>query len=454
MGHAHHFLSRLDRVDREETELALAFYRDPELLRAVITRARVPERAERVAVRLTSENDGPCVIVTRDARFVTCLGRGMFPGDVPVISRAQLDAIAANEQSLRARLRAASELLGDTDELRAIGVELLRAGDGLPRETMARLRATEPVLGPVLLPLLSEELFKTESLVRDASKVKYPRGAELDLLRSVWERAWRIQHLAVAVAGDAARGALQKADAVAPFCRTFLGCTAAFNTLPMAARAVWAVARLGKVALPTLKQMYAEPRAHRQMVRVVALSLMGVGIRHASVRAEILKTLAPRHGAPPDSHDAATHRLAADLFANVDRQRALWVMMAREKFVPHLDRLAADGLIASPCVDAVPEEVALASNFVGECSLFEREGVLPIVSLLSTLCRADGDALYLPEAWAGRFATTWATARSETLIERYRGMYAPAAPVTAPARPGRNEACACGSGKKYKRCCA
>lgn len=115
---------------------------------------------------------------------------------------------------------------------------------------------------------------------------------------------------------------------------------------------------------------------------------------------------------------------------------------------------AADGLIASPCADAVPEEVALASNFIGEPLLFEAKGFRLAVSFLSTLCRADSDALYLPEAWAGRLTSPWTRARSERLIERYRRMLAPAAPVTAPARPGRNDARACGSGKKYKRCCA
>ena len=43
-GHAHHFLSRLDRTSAAETELALSLYRDPALLRSIIELVR-PDRA-------------------------------------------------------------------------------------------------------------------------------------------------------------------------------------------------------------------------------------------------------------------------------------------------------------------------------------------------------------------------------------------------------------------------
>ena len=36
MGHAHHFLSRLDRLARSHVELALSLYRDGERLRFIL----------------------------------------------------------------------------------------------------------------------------------------------------------------------------------------------------------------------------------------------------------------------------------------------------------------------------------------------------------------------------------------------------------------------------------
>ena len=39
MGHDHHFLSRLDRVSHDQTELALNLYRDHELVEYLVQRA-------------------------------------------------------------------------------------------------------------------------------------------------------------------------------------------------------------------------------------------------------------------------------------------------------------------------------------------------------------------------------------------------------------------------------
>ena len=54
MGHQHHFLSRLDRVDMPQVELALGLYRDHELVRFLLGRLTLPEGAERVAISLRS----------------------------------------------------------------------------------------------------------------------------------------------------------------------------------------------------------------------------------------------------------------------------------------------------------------------------------------------------------------------------------------------------------------
>lgn len=39
-------------------------------------------------------------------------------------------------------------------------------------------------------------------------------------------------------------------------------------------------------------------------------------------------------------------------------------------------------------------------------------------------------------------------------ISEYERLLSPLRPVVSDSRPGRNEACPCGSGKKYKKCCA
>jgi hypothetical protein len=44
-GHDVHFLERLERLSTPETELALALYQDPLLIRALLEQLRLPEGA-------------------------------------------------------------------------------------------------------------------------------------------------------------------------------------------------------------------------------------------------------------------------------------------------------------------------------------------------------------------------------------------------------------------------
>ena len=71
--HAEHFLTRLDRLDTREVDLALSLYRDPDLLRAVLEQVSLPESAMRVAISLGDPVSGPFIVVPRGGHFVTCL---------------------------------------------------------------------------------------------------------------------------------------------------------------------------------------------------------------------------------------------------------------------------------------------------------------------------------------------------------------------------------------------
>jgi uncharacterized protein YecA (UPF0149 family) len=55
-GHATHFLRRLDRASDTHVERALTLYRDAELLRETLSRAEVPNGAERVAISLAERD--------------------------------------------------------------------------------------------------------------------------------------------------------------------------------------------------------------------------------------------------------------------------------------------------------------------------------------------------------------------------------------------------------------
>ena len=111
LGHAHHFLSRLDRLDRHEhLEQAKALYNDVPLLTATIARANLPSTVDRIAISLDDASQGPWLIVTRDGKFVTCLGRGMRPRQAhAVISSRDL----GESVSFVGNLRSHVETLGE-----------------------------------------------------------------------------------------------------------------------------------------------------------------------------------------------------------------------------------------------------------------------------------------------------------------------------------------------------
>ncbi|KYF83914.1 hypothetical protein BE17_43020 [Sorangium cellulosum] len=57
----------------------------------MLNAATLPERAERVAISLDDPVQGPFLVVTRSGHFVTCLGRSMRAGDLPIVMRAELE---------------------------------------------------------------------------------------------------------------------------------------------------------------------------------------------------------------------------------------------------------------------------------------------------------------------------------------------------------------------------
>ncbi|MBM4320013.1 MAG: hypothetical protein FJ125_08620, partial [Deltaproteobacteria bacterium] len=134
MQHAEHFLTRLDRLVGSEVDLALDLYRDPELVHAVLGTATLPEGSERVAISLEDLSQGPFIVVTRDGHFVTCLGRGMRPGDHPVVTRSQLDACVRQVSRLREKEVLAQQMKSGERQSRQLLRRLLLTAYAVSRE--------------------------------------------------------------------------------------------------------------------------------------------------------------------------------------------------------------------------------------------------------------------------------------------------------------------------------
>src|SRR5258708_6230897 len=147
MPHDAHFLERLDRVDRKHVELALGLYRDHELVRYILSHTRLAEGVERIAIALEEGSEAPHIIVARTGAFVTCLGRGMSTGVLPVVTRAHLDGLASKFQRVREGLELAKKR--GVDETRLLD-RIESAGPAITREDFLAACA---ILGPAV-PLL------------------------------------------------------------------------------------------------------------------------------------------------------------------------------------------------------------------------------------------------------------------------------------------------------------
>lgn len=207
MQHAEHFLSRLDRLPRSEVDLALALYRDPELLRAVLDAASLPEGAERAAISIDDPVTGPFLIVTRGGHFVTCLGRGMRATNLPVVTRDALDAIARRLTRLRETMEIERRLRGTANRASArLLRRLLHAPDSVSREDFLEVAAWEPLFGQVFMQMyldMAIELHQQSALLLRA-RVRGARGDEA--LHTHWNLLHAAGHMALLAIGTRSRG--------------------------------------------------------------------------------------------------------------------------------------------------------------------------------------------------------------------------------------------------------
>jgi len=207
LPHQDHFLSRLDRVPHAERELALELYRDHNLVEFLLARVRLPEQAQRVAISLGDPSNGPFLIVTRDGRFVTCLGEGMKVGDLPIITRGQLDAIAERHEDLRARLTLIQRPDGRPGKTTNLLSRLHEAGDGLAREEFLSLAALQPLLQIELMGIhirVSKELEQARAgLLELLRRTDHPKEAHREQMRQYFLRSWLVAHLSLLIALDA-----------------------------------------------------------------------------------------------------------------------------------------------------------------------------------------------------------------------------------------------------------
>ncbi len=104
----------------------------------------------------------------------------------------------------------------------------------------------------------------------------------------------------------------------------------------------------------------------------------------------------------------------------------------------------------------VPVDVAMPTFAASaiDAWLSEDDNVAELLRLAPSFARYRPEDLYLPRRWLNELNVPWAPADTMGHLRALRSYYSAAVPVSAPKAPGRNDPCTCGSGAKYKKCCA
>jgi hypothetical protein len=469
--HDEHFLRRLDRLSATQVDMALTLYRDHELMKLLLGELQVGDSIERVAISIHDDHQGPFIVVTRDGRFVTCLGEGMGAGATPIVTKERFDRVARNIQ--RVRDVQAEIALHPAREVERILLRLLECGSDISREEFASVVAWQPLLAPEFLRtflMLSEQVERTyKSLARRQNRFK---RKDEPALHRYWTDTWAIAHLSLLLGvdhGQYLRRTLEvpELDAIGYLISWPTVC---LNTTSHGLRGAWLAAKVAKPLVAPMKRIYQTPPTELELVDAgIALSAIGHG--HSKLKSEIGKLLAQTEHVPEGLYGnliRCMHRTFAACFdvgvENPELSRVVLNDVAKQL----MTRLTA---LQSPAQRAYAQLVPGSQQFPDDMGVtLLLQGAFPIIDekfntltqllvWLPHLVRLKADEFYVPRPYLKLFNRTWNVERSIGLIEPRRQIdqlasSAPRATPPAAQRPGRNDPCPCGSQKKYKRCCA
>ena len=461
MGHEHHFLSRLDRVSLPHVELALSLYRDQPLLRFLLADVSLPDGAERVAISLDDPREGPFLIVTREGRFVTCLGKGMRAGDLPVVTRVQLDGRIARATAYRAQEEEQHRLLGPDGAAGVLLKRVVEAGNELSREEFLSISALQPLLALDFLKLqLRSTLNVVEMrarIVRLLKQTDRPKPVSHPLLRAYWRASWGIGHLAVL----ASMGGPELFD-IDPEFADMMGTSSTVWTVRQGAvgvaiQGLWSVAKLGKALLPAYKRLYSTADSYIVLLDA-ALALTALGMRHTKLRTEIRGVIA----APPDYPAPGLNeivelvtRAALVAFDDPEACSKIQRQIGARRCTEWTANQPVGSALRFERPEDVPEELAMSAALHDSTDFVIDTRHMPFpFFFLPWAARAPPELLYLPADLLRVMHEPWRPEHTVRLLHNWVQLDKVLPALARPEGPARKGPCPCGSGKKYKRCCA
>jgi SEC-C motif len=455
MAHDEHFLERLDRVPRQHVELALGLYRDHELVAAILADARLPSGAGRVALALEDGGEGPHVVVARDGGFVTCLGKGMSTGALPVVSRAHLDGLATKVERVREGLALARTR--GLDELKLLA-RLESAGSAVSREDF---KGASAMVGPAI-PLLMGTYMSWATVIEDLYPLLLSARGDPARVRPAERRlaigAWAMAHSAMVLVDSASRewvrewATLPGHNDLSPW--TFL---TKISALPFVARAAWLAGRLGKPMLSSYKTRFAKA-INTIDQREAGWGLACIGLRHASLRSEAMRALQsppPHEGRDPWVGQGFKffQEAARILEEKEEVLRDEGLTLGRDFVVVRTENLPESSRYRYTRREDVPEELVLPGFFDAWYDANNGEsGADMMLRGVVAASRARAEDFYFPAPVLHAIGPPDLESFGGSMVEMRRVLVGVPKTLRRDDRPGRNDACHCGSGKKFKKC--
>ena len=459
-GHDIHFLERLERVSATHVELAMSLYHDPELVRHILGQIRLPEGAERVAIALGDDDPAPHAIVARDGAFVTCLAVGMDVGTCPVINWERVTAISEHFRDQRARMRDYKRLSKQTWSGQLFS-KVVTAGDGLSREEFVALTAWAPLAQGMFLREIVEAMKQLDEVGRELGNLRRPRPRDRKLLELYWQAFWALGHWTLLL-GVNGRDLYERIDSD-ELAEHVASPTFDLRYLALSLRGLWAVGRIGKPLVGPMRRALSKASGSERVAELT-LGLTLIAARNTRLRGEIDRALVARTF---EGSGETVTRLAdyadgiAGALGHVYEQEDPiegWGTLGVLRVLDEVERLPEGHPLRFAEPGDVPDELAFAAAAEDDGDPFHStaagKGHVHMLIAVPWLARARAEDFYFPESYLRAVGTRrFSSTRAMALLKRRQTLAGRGTTVRhATPRPGRNDPCPCGSGKKFKDC--
>jgi len=238
---------------------------------------------------------------------------------------------------------------------------------------------------------------------------------------------------------------------------TFSSAAVIVGSTKLMMRAWWGAARIGKPLVAVNKERLASPRDGLELLDAM-MSLAAIGLRHSALRAEMRKAIVTPRTYPSDTLTSNCAVIAGELaraFDDPDAHANECLQWGREHYLERSAHLPPGSPFRFAEASDVPEDLAravLLGRDMDMCGDEQASGL--VLSSVNTIARARAEDFYLPREVESLLHVPWTPEHTGELLGRGLRNCLKEEPVRSGDKPGRNDPCRCGSGKKYKKCCA